>query len=138
MNNIYITVTGLNHYHGSNFIEPKAMLQLVKDPDNEYDKEAIRVEMEGLGKIGYVANSSYTVLGDSMSAGRLYDRIGDTATAKVKFVLPKGIICKVTNKSILYWPPVINAQGKAGHSTHHSGRKNVSHDDDYDYEYDPD
>lgn len=27
----------------------------------------------------YVANSSYTVIGESMSAGRLYDKIGDTA-----------------------------------------------------------
>ena len=45
--------------------------------DNEYDKEAIKVTYEGLGKIGYVANSSYTVIGESMSAGRLYDKIGD-------------------------------------------------------------
>ena len=48
-----------------------------KNRDNEYDKEAIKVTYEGLGKIGYVANSSYTVIGDSMSAGRLYDKIGE-------------------------------------------------------------
>lgn len=40
--------------------------------DNEADKEAIRVEMEGLGLIGYVASSPYTVQGESMSAGRIY------------------------------------------------------------------
>ena len=45
----------------------------IKREDNEYDKEAIKVIYEGLGKIGYVANSSYTVIGDSMSAGRIYD-----------------------------------------------------------------
>ena len=33
--------------------------------------------------IGYVANSSYTVIGDSKSAGRLYDKIGKKAKAKV-------------------------------------------------------
>ena len=38
-----------------------------------YDKEAISVNLAGLGKIGYVANSPYTVLGESYSAGRLYD-----------------------------------------------------------------
>ena len=55
----------------------------------------IRVEMEGLGKIGYVANSPRTVQGESFSAGRLYDRIGDTAEATVKYVLPGGVLCRV-------------------------------------------
>lgn len=32
-------------------------LFLEKESDNEYDKEAIQVLCEGLGKIGYVANS---------------------------------------------------------------------------------
>jgi hypothetical protein len=68
-------------------------VRLVKEPDNEYDREAIRVELEGLGKVGYVANSPYTVMGESYSAGRLYDSIGDTAEGKVKYVLPKGVLC---------------------------------------------
>lgn len=70
------------------------------DPD-EYDKEAIKVTYEGLGKIGYVANSSYTVIGESMSAGRLYDKIGDSAYAKVILVTPAGTICKICKKSLL-------------------------------------
>ena len=61
--------------------------------------------MEALGKIGYVANSTFTVLGDSMSAGRLYDRICDKAIAKVRHVLPKGVICSVRHKDLLWWPP---------------------------------
>lgn len=138
MNSIYITVTGLNHYHGSDFIEPKTLLRLVKDPDNEYDREAIRVELEGLGKIGYVANSYYTVLGESMSAGRLYDRIGDTAMAKVVFVLPKGLICRVTDRSIIYWPPIVGARRKSGHGSRRSGGRIPDRDDDRDFEYDPD
>ncbi len=36
-------------------------VKLVKEPDNEYDKEAIQVKIKGLGKCGYVANSPYTV-----------------------------------------------------------------------------
>ena len=43
-------------------------ITLEKEPDNEYDKEAIQVKMKGMGKIGYVANSPYTIIGDSMSA----------------------------------------------------------------------
>ena len=71
------------------------------EPDNEYDKEAIQVKCEGLGKIGYVANSSYTVIGEAMSAGRLYDKIGDTAVGKVVLVTPRGVICKVSKRSLL-------------------------------------
>ena len=59
------------------------------------DPEAIRVELKGLGHIGYVANSPYTVLGDSYSAGRLYDKIGKTAKGSVVFVLPKGVLCSL-------------------------------------------
>ena len=44
--------------------------------------EAIQVKAKGLGKIGYVANSPFTVKGESMSAGRLYDKIGDKAKGK--------------------------------------------------------
>ena len=95
MASAYITVTGLNHYFGSDFLEPKMTLRLIKEPDNKYDREAIRVEMDGLGKIGYVANSPQTVQGESFSAGRLYDRIGDTAEATVRLVLPQGMLCKV-------------------------------------------
>ena len=66
---------------------------------NEYDKEAIKVLYEGLGKIGYVANSSYTVLGNSMSAGRIYDKIGKKA--KVALVTDHGTICSISKKSLL-------------------------------------
>ena len=95
MSKCYITVTGLHHYFGTEFIEPKMTVRLIKEPDNNYDKEAIRVEMDGLGKIGYVANSPHTVQGESFSAGRLYDRIPDTAEATVKYVLPRGVLCEV-------------------------------------------
>ena len=35
-----------------------------------------------------------------MSAGRLYDKIGDIAYAKIVLVTPAGIICKVCKKSL--------------------------------------
>ena len=95
MNRIYFTLTGTNHRYGSDFIEPGMTVRLVKEPDNEVDKEAIKVEMEGLGQVGYVANSPYTVEGESYSAGRLYDKIGDTAEGTVLYVLPKGVLCYI-------------------------------------------
>lgn len=57
--------------------------------------------MEGLGEIGHVANSAHTVIGESMSAGRIYDKIGDTAKAKVALVTPHGTICSLSKKSLL-------------------------------------
>ena len=98
MEKIYFTIAGTKHHYGQEFFEPKQEVKLVKEPDNEFDKEAIKVEMEGLSKIGYVANSPYTVLGDSVSAGRLYDQIGEVAYGVVKFVLPQGVVCEIVEK----------------------------------------
>lgn len=96
MEKLYFTIAGTNHHFGQEFFEPRMEVKLVKEPDNVFDKEAIRVELEGLGLVGYVANSPYTVQGESVSAGRLYDRIGDTAKGVVKYVLPKGVLCELT------------------------------------------
>lgn len=98
MKNIYFTITGTRHYFGHEYIEPKMKVKLVKEPDNKMDAEAIKVEIDGLGLIGYVANSPYTVLGESMSAGRLYDRIEDTAEGRVKYVLPQGVLCELVTE----------------------------------------
>lgn len=95
MEKIYFTIAGTKHHYGQEFFEPKQEVKLTKEPDNEFDKEAIKVEMDGLGLVGYVANSPFTVQGESMSAGRLYDRIGDTAKGVVKYVLPQGVLCEL-------------------------------------------
>lgn len=100
MAKIYITLTGTKHYYGTDFLEKGTKVKLEKEPDNEYDREAIRITYEGLGTIGYVANSPYTVIGESLSAGRIYDKIGDTAYAKVIVVTSAGTVCKVCKKSI--------------------------------------
>ena len=99
MEKIYFTIAGTNHYYGQEFFEAEQEVKLIKEPDNEYDKEAIKIEMDGLGVVGYVANSPFTVMGESMSAGRLYDRIGDTAKGVVKYVLPQGVLCELVQES---------------------------------------
>jgi len=105
MEKIFITITGMNHRHGNGFVEPQMVgrlkIKLEKEPDNEYDHEAIMTKVPGLGKIGYVANSSYTVGEDCYSAGRLYDKIGDTATATVEFKVGNGLVCSVDEASIV-------------------------------------
>ena len=100
MENVYFTLTGTNHYYGTDFLKKGMVVQLKKEPDNEFDSEAIKVELEGLGKIGYVANSPFTVQGDSMSAGRIYDKLGNKATGTVIHVLPKGVLCRIVKKDM--------------------------------------
>lgn len=96
---LYFAIAGTRHYFGSDFLKAGMKVWLKKEPDNEYDKEAIMVSVEGLGKIGYVANSPYTVIGESMSAGRLYDKVGDSAVGEVLFVTTQGVLCRVCKKS---------------------------------------
>ena len=79
----YYTLTGTNYFIGNDFLKPGMKLTLEKEPDNKYDKEAILVKRQGIA-IGHVANSVHTVLGDSMSAGRIYDKFGESGIKKNK------------------------------------------------------
>ena len=100
MKDVLITVTGMNYRYGSDFLKKGMKVKLVKEPDNEHDKEAIRVDYKGLGTIGYVANSTKTVMGECLSAGRLYDKIGKKANAKVIMKFDGAVICKVSKDSL--------------------------------------
>ena len=80
----FITITGLKFHFGSEPFAVGQKVKLVKEPDNEYDSEAIKAELPGLGCAGYVANSPHTVLGDCISA-----------TVKVVYVLDNAVVCKV-------------------------------------------
>ena len=95
MKDVYFTITGMNHYFGCDFLKKVMKVKLSKEPGSEYDREAIRGELKGLGKIGYVANSPYTVLGDSKSAGRMYDLMKKKAKGKVLLVTAKGALCEL-------------------------------------------
>ncbi len=92
---MYITVTTFNKYHGSKPLALNGIVKLVKDPKNKYDSEAIVCEMRYFGKIGYIANSTNTVVKGTMSAGRLYDKISDEYFARIKFIIGNVAIAKV-------------------------------------------
>lgn len=98
MKNKYITITGLRHYYGNGVFEIGDKVKCVKDRDNFYDAEAIEVKLPKFGRVGYVANSANTVKKGTMSAGRLYDKVGDTFYAKVMFVDGYSAIAKVKEK----------------------------------------
>lgn len=92
---MYITVTAFNTLHGEKPFKLDGIIKLVKEPDNKYDTEAIACEMRYFGKIGYVANSTKTVVKGTMSSGRLYDKINDEYFATIKFIIGATAIAKV-------------------------------------------
>ena len=95
---IWFTIAGTNFRYGSDFMKKGMKVRLVKEPDNKYDREAIKVMMDGFGHVGYVANSTRTVIGDSWSAGRIYDKIGKKAEGKIKYVTDSGVLCSLKLK----------------------------------------
>lgn len=92
---MYITIQSFNKLHGSKPLKLNAIVKLVKEPDNKYDTEAIACEMRYFGKIGYVSNSTNTVIIGTMSGGRLYDKINDEYFARIKFITGSVAIAKV-------------------------------------------
>ncbi len=92
---VYITITGLKYYLGSGVFKIGTKYRLIKDIDNDYDDEAIKVVLGNNLIIGYVANSSYTVIRGTLSAGRLYDKFDSQLDAKVMFVDNNSVIAKV-------------------------------------------
>ena len=92
---MYITIQSFNNMHGSKPLKLERLVKLVKEPDNKYDTEAIACEMRYFGKIGYVANSTNTVVMGSMSSGRIYDKINDEYFARIKFITGSIALAKI-------------------------------------------
>ena len=92
---LYTTIVGLKNYEGNKVFKIGSIVRLVKEPDNDYDMEAIACENKYIGKSGYIANSTRTVTKGTMSAGRIYDKIGDISYCEVKFVSDDSVIAKV-------------------------------------------
>lgn len=67
---------------------------MVRERDNFYDAEDIAVRLDDKN-IGYVANSTNTVVKGTMSAGRVYDKINDIDKAEIIFIDKNNIIAKI-------------------------------------------
>ncbi|MBF4468242.1 MAG: HIRAN domain-containing protein [Methanobrevibacter arboriphilus] len=99
MNKLRFTVTGYYFYDGIIPFEENKYLKLIKEPDNDYDHEAIKIEDPSGEKVGYVANSTNTVIKETMSAGRIYDKIEEISYCKVNEINSYGIICEIVDKN---------------------------------------
>lgn len=96
LNGTFVTVTGFKHYKNKSPFSIGSVLLCCKEPENPYDTEAIQVFMEGGDTVGYIANGAGSKANGTMSAARIYDRVGDYFTIEVCFSTQTKIICQVT------------------------------------------
>lgn len=82
------TITGMHFYKNDVTLTSGMPLKLVKEPDNEFDNDAIAVYAED-EKIGYVANNEYTKFERTSSASELQDKLEKVAQASYLFYLDR-------------------------------------------------
>ena len=87
--NELFTITGRNHYRDVKITQGMP-LRLVREPDNEFDPDAIAV-YAGNSKMGYVANNDYTKHELTSSASQLKDEIPDKAHGEYLLYLERYV-----------------------------------------------
>lgn len=91
----YVTITGTRYYYGMAPFSIGKKIKCIKERDNEFDSEAIKVVMREIGTVGHIANSAHTVAMGTMSAGRIYDKVPDKFMVRVMFITNSKVICRV-------------------------------------------
>ena len=82
----YINITGIHFYRGFEPFTNGTVVDLIREPDNPNDRDAIRVDINGT-TVGYVANSRYTVIKEVKSATDIKNT--KSTHAEVQFILFK-------------------------------------------------
>lgn len=80
------TLTGTKFHENGKKLKSGVPLKLVKEPDNEFDNDAIAVYL-GDEKVGYVANKDYTKCELTSSASELQDKIPNVIQGEYLFCL---------------------------------------------------
>jgi tetratricopeptide (TPR) repeat protein len=80
----YINITGTQYYKHFEPFKEGTVVDLIKEPGNPHDKNAIRVEVNG-ETVGYVANSKYTLIKEVKSATNIKNNL--STQAEVQFIL---------------------------------------------------
>lgn len=91
----YITIVGIHQFFGTELFKVGQTLYGIKEPDNVFDSEAIKVVTESDIPCGYIANSIHTVAKGCHSAGRIYDTFDDRCSMKVLFIVKDVVIAEL-------------------------------------------
>ena len=93
---VLITVSGANFFKGLDPFKQGVILDLVKQPDNEHDSDAIAVFLDD-EQVGFVANSSFTLFEGVKSASEI-KFINDNQKAEVMFIfLERYVVLRLIN-----------------------------------------
>lgn len=79
-----INIAGTKYYSNTHLVEKGSVVDLIPEPENEHDGDAIRVEINGK-TLGYVANSPQTLIDEVKSATDLKDKLKPDQKAEIKF-----------------------------------------------------
>lgn len=93
----YVTITGMNHYYGLQPFKVGKKLKCIKEPDNPYDSEAIKVVIKDVGKVGYIANAPFTKATGTLGAGGIGGYVKKKFKVEVMFITSSKVICKVVD-----------------------------------------
>lgn len=92
---MYITIIDLEKYMGIEAISVGNKLSLIKDLNNKYDDEAIKVIGNTGATYGYVANSVNDVIRGCHSAGYIYNSFDSTIDCEILFIGKDNAIAKI-------------------------------------------
>lgn len=93
--NVYVTVTGFSNFYGIKVFKIGRIIKLIKDRSNDYDSEAVAVELSQLGRAGYISNSVSTKAGGTRSAGFIYNLFDEYCYAEVMFTTRTKVIARI-------------------------------------------
>ena len=91
----YITVVGCSNFFGTDVFKVGQIVYGVKETDNSFDAEAIKVVSEADVPCGYIANSVHTVAKGCMSAGRIYDTFEEKIKLRILFIIRGSVIAEI-------------------------------------------
>lgn len=94
----FVSIVGFKNYFDKRPFAIGTKLLCVKEPDNVFDSEAIKVTFPVLGTVGYIANSIQTKANGTFSAGRIYEQVADKFIVDVAFSTHSTVIAKVTDE----------------------------------------
>lgn len=98
-------IVGLKHWHAEALVRSLSvdeLLDLIREPDNSHDKNAIQVWARGQ-QVGYIGRGQKTPSEEDRAAGRKYIP-GHENEPLARFIDERGV-SKVSGKLIAGWPP---------------------------------
>ena len=97
LDGLFVTVTGFKNAREMAVFTIGSRFICEKEPSNLYDDDAIRVVGPNGATVGYLANNAGTKAGGTLTASRLYDRVGSRFVIEVCFTTRTKIICRVVD-----------------------------------------